>query len=184
MKGTISGTPLKDLIADPAFVLNDIESVIENGQELIKFHFSYPAQKNRPEYKKAFVTLIPEYDWALKNAEHTIGNHRVNIDIEYELNKESIPTIKKYSRTLHFPKEKVDEFYEMTFDDVSYDAIPESNFTLTHFGLPEPKAAMPVQVESRMHLWLIGGAVLLFTSAIGLRWAAVRSNRASIARHS
>lgn len=179
-KREIWNTSLQDLIGDPGFALKEIRSLKEDEQEVVEMIFNRPAKKNQPEFKNATIAFLPEYDWAVKRVEHAIGDSTVKMELQYMLNKESIPAIKKYSRSLHYPKEKVDEYYEMTFDDVSYGAIPEAVFTLKHYGLPEPDVAMPVQVQSRMHLWLIVCACLLFVSAIVLRLIAMRNNQVAM----
>lgn len=57
--------------------------------------------------------------------------------------------------------------YHSTFESRERPSIPESEFTLSAYGLPEPHGARPK--KTRWYLWLGGGAIACLALAVGVR---------------
>jgi hypothetical protein len=79
---------------------------------------------------------------------------------EYQETRDGFPIHKRLvlvSRVVRSP-EKSDD-YEKTYEfDFREGDVPESDFTLAAFGLPEP-LGMAIPKKSRWYLWFIAGGV-------------------------
>lgn len=65
---------------------------------------------------------------------------------------------------------------ELTIESLRFDALPESDFLLSAFGLPEPSKGDTPPPAARWP-WFLGAAMLAFGVAAGLKYASGRSRR-------
>lgn len=73
---------------------------------------------------------------------------------------------------------EVEQRIRHQYHDFSYRPIAEESFRLSHYGLPEPADAPPVNSWGKMlWLWIILAALVLAAAAVGLRRLAQRSRK-------
>jgi hypothetical protein len=168
------GEPLEDLIKEPGFVLKGIAEKSEGTTPTVRVDFEYDSIKRDMHDRDGWMTFVPTENWALQAAEYRPRKDwRVSILNEYRPNRNGRLALYRIQRLIRFSEQKVEENYQYTFDEIEDRAVPESAFMLTEFGLPEPSESVPYP-RSRLHYWLIGGAVTLFVAGVILRRAVRR----------
>jgi desulfoferrodoxin (superoxide reductase-like protein) len=173
---TLEGIPLEELIKDPKFQLHKVtESSGEGGKPTVRVEFSMPPnQEGNGKFERAWVELSPSEDWAVVRAEYTRAkNNRTTIVNEYQRDRDGRARLYRRLQSTWYPEEKVEENYQYTFEELERRDVPEREFSLSAFGLPEPDRPA-VSRGSFIHYWLYGGAAVLFGLAVWLKWKAGR----------
>jgi hypothetical protein len=157
-----NSTEVPMLIKSPNFKLLEVEPARENGDELVKVRFSYTPDEKNP-LRGGSMLLDPQHDWVVRKGEATraAGGKEFTSTIEYSYregsNHHPILTQSRFQQTT---KENNRVFRNnesvQDYDLREQETVPEKEFLLSAFGLPEPPG------EGRAtpwYLWL-GGAGL------------------------
>lgn len=168
--------PLENVITEPSFT---VRGVLErnDGKPIVRVDFDCQAPKYKSTFNRAWMDLCPAEDWALQAAEYYPEDDLlVSITNEYRPNRNGRLSLFRYTRRNRDFKAKYDEVIQFTTEELEDRVVPESEFTVTAFGLPE------LGRSSRSYYWgpqvyLILGSVSLFGLAVLSRWAARRLSR-------
>ncbi len=161
--------PLDELVTDPGFKLNRIEEVSDDGRECLKVHFSGALTRHKQTFLDSWVILDPARDWSILRSEASFARFKLTVENEYWPESGGVSWLRRCQMTNTYPAEHVVENHEYLFDKVEQAAIPASTFLLSSFGMPEPDRPVAAEYRSKLHYWLIGGAVAMFAAAYALR---------------
>ena len=172
---SLLGVSLEEFVGDPDFRIKEISQTADAGKPCTRVEFEYHSPKRKHDLTNAWVTFSHTEDWALLAAEYNPREDwRASIRNEYRVNRSGRVALYRRQYLSRFSKEKIDENYQFTFDELEDRAEPESTFTLSHFGLPEPSDPASPHRAGNAHFWFIGCGLGLVVVAAGLRWAARR----------
>lgn len=173
---------LPDWIADGSFVVSRAEAI---GANLLRVHFTYDKSRKQssdaPDHvKSGYIDFDPGHSHRTMGYEYHLktpfseGTERGTF--EY-LENEGLPLLKKI--TAETPEMRGAKFGLRSSKDIQtykieYNvAIPDEEFRLSFYGLPEPTGVTwkrPVPI----YLWLLLGAGLVAMLALGARYLARR----------
>jgi hypothetical protein len=135
--------PLEGLIADPGFKLKRISEGVDGTKKIVRVEFVAKSAKYKREWRSAWMELCPDENWALQKAEHwPRSDWRQTITNEFRTSKDGQLSpyrsriVSRFSVS-EFSKEEIEQTYQFTLDELEDRVVPESEFTLPAFGLPE-----------------------------------------------
>ncbi len=169
------GQSLFEMVKSPQFRIDRIEEFEQDNLGIIRVWFDCGDKNLTMQVKDARIDLLPQFDWALKSAEFKATDQiRMEIMNDYQPPQNGKIELKSYLRSKHVPIEKVSTFIRFDYDGFEYEPIPDSYFTLSNYGLPEPGELVsnPKSISPRMLLF--AGAFSLFGIAYWFNRAARR----------
>jgi hypothetical protein len=96
---------------------------------------------------------------------------------DYKYGRNDFPLITRISNrfegTVQGTKMQVDTIYD--FELVERDDVPDSEFTLSAFGFPEPFGLEASRSKRNWYLWAGGAGILLIVLAVLIRWRHTRT---------
>lgn len=187
---------LRQAVSDTAFKVTKVTKETQNGQELVRVDHIYNQARHlanddiQQERKHGSLWLDPSRCWCIRRSKvstevSTRGER--NSDSEIELVCETIdhpsgfPILKSVTqqvKILQYKSKRTTEGsskknYELEVND----NVPDREFTLTAFGLPEP-GGEPVKKSIPLFVWILVGAGVCAALALGFRYLARRRTRA------
>jgi hypothetical protein len=172
----VQGVRLIDLIKDPLFTI-DARGVQRNGKELVQLEYDRklvkrdrndPSQTMAAGTEHGIVLLDPEHSWCIR--EYHLNNPDWKIDgtLEYGDEVDGFPILRRCKHTAMNKQGLGTMLITYEFDKLIHRDIPESEFTLSAFGLPEVQ--VPGEQKPRtLWRWLLGIGIVLGMLAILLR---------------
>ena len=141
-----SDQPLHKLITDPRFVFKSVDEVEMDGVKYVRVDCDLPISPTTPHIlKNAYFILDPQNGWAIKESGcdgPTIGN-KMQILHSFRKGSGDFPVIDK-SIILHKNAASSAVVMRITHDvQVIPREISEHEFTLSHYGFPEPDFGTP-----------------------------------------
>jgi hypothetical protein len=167
--------PLDELVTDPGFQLKSIEEVSVDGLKCVKVHFAGALAHHKQTFLDSWVILDPARDWSILRSEASFARFKLTVENEYWPESGGVSWLRRCKMTNTYPAEHIEENTEYSFDKVEQAPIPASTFLLSSFGMPEPDRPVAADYRSKVHYWLIGGAVAMFAAAYALRRRASRA---------
>ncbi len=168
--------PLDELVTDPGFQLKRIEEVSVDDLKCLKVHFAGALARHKQTFLDSWVILDPARDWSILRSEAAFARFKLNMENEYWPESGGVSWLRHCKMTNTYPVEHIEENHEYSFDKVEQAPIPASTFLLSSFGMPEPNQPIAANYRSTTHFWFIGAAMVLFASALAVRWAARRAD--------
>jgi len=166
---------LIDLLKDPLFTF-DVHAVQRNGKELVQLEYDRQLVKQNQQgsaHKKVIGTehgtilLDPERCWSIQEHHFENPDWKGNSFLEYGEERDGFPIIHRCKHTATH-KQLGTRLTIYEFDKFIHRDIPESEFTLSAFGLPEMQ--VPGEQKPRtLWRWLIGIGLILGMLAVLLR---------------
>ena len=168
-------------IKDPNFTLNKVTSVTRNERQAVKVEFAYrsPADKPRIPSLNGWVLYDPQRFWVI---------HEYNVQVEWTSSGVKASTVATYEYEvtadgLPIPKQVIQRFTpvggvdrESRFEfDLKESNVPENDFTLSAFGLPEPTS---IHRPIPWYLWAALAGGICLSLAVLFRWLARRTKTA------
>ena len=169
---------LPQVVQSKGFRCISVDPEPTNGEELVRLTFSFTPE-GRIRLKGGWLVLDPSHYWVIRKGEieSDLGEQRdgkakwtVESDYREGLNRHPIP-VKRAQKGKIWEKDRLiseQEFLYHSFDYRERVSIPENEFTLSAYGLPEPHWVRPK--TKPWYLWLgIAGIVCLALGA-GVFW--------------
>lgn len=166
-------------ITDPGFTLKHVTSIIRKDRQAVKVEFDCPSRTDKPKFPslKGWVLYDPQRMWVIHeyNAQFEWASLKTKASVvvtcDYEESAGGFPIPKRITRRLT-PVGGVDRESQYEFDLKEAD-VPESDFTLSAFGLPEPPGVR--RPRKYLFLWFaIAGTVCLSVASM---WRRLRQRR-------
>lgn len=181
------------LIKQPEFSVKEVTPVQKGGTELVRLEFTnLPHTVTRQNYKEqaipddwinvsgGWVLLDPAHYWVFREFHVEFedpGNHaRTDVEnrFEYKDGQNGLPILSKIEG--HYTGHKGGEMSPRTileqrstteFDLAERDDVPESDFTLSAYGFPEPPSLQP---KIPLFVWIALAGLLCLVGAMTIRW--------------
>jgi hypothetical protein len=196
---TLAYAPISELFAYEGFSVGNVSRVGDGPGERLRVEFDTgPVAKPRTRRRGWFI-VSPAEAWVLCSFELTLGPRMIKRGtITYSGTEDGVPLPKQAVYThevLAGPDQKAPpkkiapgsqganngdsagtsvETYD--FDELTLASMPDADFTLTAFGLPEVGAAAR-RAPGNLTLWMFGLACAAMAAAVALRAAAARLRR-------
>jgi hypothetical protein len=194
--GTIS---LRQAVSDPSFKVTNVAKETQHNQELVRVDHIYNHVFHRPNNDlhtrtQGSLWLDPSRCWCIRrfkaSDESTINGERVS-ELERDLVCETVdhpsgfPILKSITDTIKATNlknhQKNDMIKKTDYELEVNDRVPDSEFTLSAFGLPEPTGMEPVKKPIPIYLWILLAAGVCGALAIAFRSLARRKHLADTA---
>lgn len=176
----VSALPLPELFNHRSFSIGSVKNLTtEDGLAVVRIEFSFkPYLKKEPimyvALESGTVTLVPSQFWRVLECEviHKYSNGIKYWKGSYDVDLiDGVPILKTARVTTRSPRdngEVTEEEYLSTCDLRLKEGVPEVDFYLTAFDLPEPVGIIP-PARSRSWLWISLAAVVILCVAISFR---------------
>jgi hypothetical protein len=177
------------LLSNPHFTVRGVSTQTRNGVSLLKVEFDFPIEptsdtrrKGDRDYRgfEGFFLVSPEEKWVLYEFEY---REKAGVPlflnrgtVEYQGTSDGFPNPKRVTRqTLKLPERNVVETHSYDFLDFRLAEVPDREFTLAAFGIPE-EAAHPSKVARSRGLgyWLLALALAALAAAVFFKMTASR----------
>lgn len=163
------------LVKDPQFKVKSATSEVSEGRNLVRIEFSRQSgvvtQERSPI--QGWVLLDPDQSWVIKECEYDVelpgAQHaKVRFENKYKATSEGLPIpLMHLKRAKYSDAEGSSESEtEHKFNLFQREFVPEHEFSLSAFGLPEPKGKEISQPATRWYIWLTLAAVLVACGAM------------------
>lgn len=135
---TIEGVPLEQLVSDPTFV---VESVADQSPK-DEFQVRFQSRVGPDEWTTitgGTLSFQPQKYWLLGGYDLQLQSRTAGTASARMTYRElgSLPVVEQWSLDYQFEgDEPIRNLHELTWSD---NACPDEQFTLSHFGLPEPE---------------------------------------------
>ncbi len=157
---------IEKIVQDKNFEILKSESVLENGKNYRKIFFKFQEKKSEGIVSNSTgsITFDSDLAWVIKYGEiaslDSLGEKLTKtVMFEYEEKKE-LPLLKsrKEHLVIYDPKTKEEVIMDLNFNfstKLLDKPLPESEFTLSHFGLPEPIGVTWPKPPTPPYVWLL-----------------------------
>jgi hypothetical protein len=180
------------LLSNPRFVIRDVSNFEFHGRDLLKVDFDFfkdpPSEERRKVVSdsklfEGFFLVCPgqkwvlyEYEWRAKTGD---PQYVFKGDVEYQGTLDDFPIMKRVTRRrLRLPGREVAQTQTYDFLEFLFTDVPEQEFTLSAFGIPEA-VSQPAEVtrSNRLGHWFLGLSVVALGAAVLSRFALSRLKR-------
>ena len=183
----IPSFPLQGLDG-PGFTVKQVSPVIRDGEHLVKAEVDYrrPTEKSLVYSLTGWVLYIPKRSWVIREYsfqfqlrgvppgdDESTASAAVGVTYSYNDGDDEFPVPKRVVRWLNMkPLGGTDSELQADYN-LTESESPESDFTLSAFGLPEPWGSQPTELRRRpWHIWAAGlGIVCLGMALLMRRWS-------------
>jgi len=167
---------LAELVKQPSFRIVKAEELKEHGRSLVRISFdNRHSSEANPFFpiQSGSVTLDPQWCWCVRDG--TILNRYAQGESRAQVSVTAISAPGRIGTPI--PKRAVAEteaLYKPMKGSLLTDFAlsvpvslpPDSDFTLSAFGFPEPT---PQRAGSRLYIWLFVGGIVCLIAGIGIR---------------
>jgi hypothetical protein len=164
----------------PKFSISSVAETARGGKRALSVHFDCPLDEAlRTGGYEGKLVVLPDEKWVVVQFEYRPkkkGNIHTG-EIEYEGAFEGFPIPKRVTASWLEPGNQTPlllSTYE--FKNMRFEALPEKEFTLSAFGLPEVDAVTPRRTGA-LERWLFGAALVALSIAVMLWTASARVGR-------
>ena len=179
----LRGKPLGTLIHEPEFKLTACEGATHDGSELCKVSFEYtptPDKAKLTAMRGGWFLLDPEQHWAIVEYEikpaPKIWTAILGSNVYGDVSK-GFPLLRETRHRIVGTDGHWDE--NAVFTKLAYrESIPEAEFGLAQYGLPEPYGPLDSGKSMRGPILILAG--LLAIAVAGLLYYRVRNARAAM----
>lgn len=189
---TVGAVPLAQFVIAPMYEFTKVTKEMEDGRELIRIDYtsSYNDSQTESQSKGSGSLLLdPSHCWCLRRLKTSSKSTRKGAPvrdaehiIEFEVieHPSGFPVVKtQLSRDITYLYKTKKRWVSTTKTDYEWkvdDTVPDSEFTLTAFGLPEP-GSEPVKKTVPLYVWVLVAAGVCAALALGFRYLAQRRSR-------
>jgi hypothetical protein len=178
---------LRQIVQNPSFKVTNVAKEIQNGQELIRidhiYNYVLPASQDRHVQARGSLWLDPSRSWCIrryKSSDQTTTGAERDSETEVEVVCKTIddpsgfPILKSTTedvRIINFKNhQKLEETRTTDYELEVNDRVPDNEFTLTAFGLPEPGGEEPMKRPTPFYIWILAAAGVFAVLALGFRY--------------
>jgi hypothetical protein len=187
--------PLSQILADTHFKIRKMSKRFENDRELVRIDYQAVRDPSGMRFVySGWVDLDPSRCWCIVRAKGSREVTRKNgksagdsfTEVEHEMidHPSGFPLVKtstaRVTQHIYEGKERKEKTknsrVRIDYEWEVNDHVPDSEFTLTAYGLPEP-GSDPVKKSSPLYVWIILAAGISFGLGAGFRFLARRRAR-------
>lgn len=173
----VQGFRMLDIIKNPQLTITNVLGVQRNGKELVQLEYDRqlveydrqdPSQKKITGTEHSIVFLDPERYWCIREYHFDNPDWKGDGSLEYGDADDGFPILRRCTHTATHHKGYGTMLITYEFDKLVHRDIPESEFTLSAFGMPELQ--LPGEQKPRtLWRWLIGIGIALGALAVLFR---------------
>jgi hypothetical protein len=177
---------LPDLIEDADFSVQSATPVVRDRNTLVRVEFTtrpklwrrklHPNITDWMNLHGGWILFDPMRYWIIREFQVKVHTGRPQSDdnstsvtkgkFDYKEGQDGFPILTRIARQWEqYQVENIQEFQLIERDDV-----PESEFTLTAFGFPEPADLQTLRSGPRLYLWAGGAGILCLALGVVFRW--------------
>ncbi|HET6575839.1 MAG TPA: hypothetical protein VFG68_19715 [Fimbriiglobus sp.] len=188
------GYPLSTLLASPGSKVISVEaSPIDGSLARVVFSFTDSSRPGFVSSYSGWLDLEPAAGWCVRqydcrmtlDAQGKTVSKRFICTNEYEKIDGSLSVLTRVQCIDSDIKPDGGEINRQRrtfrFDTRYVDSVPDSEFTLTAFGLREPVGLAPEQTATPVYIWLLAAAGMFGVLALLFRWLVRRRSAAHVA---
>ncbi len=187
--GLTFGNPIKSLprgLESGELKVVSVKSVSEHDQEYVRVAFSYSPKKSKGSFlREGWLDLDPTHDWVIIKGEtswNPVQGNKVKqlFAMTYVDGSDHHPIPKELVTTTTGRNENgpIGNENRATFALYEAKSVPDSHFTLTAFGLPEPPWYNPPP-QRRWYLWVGAAGIGCLLLGFALRRATRKGSAAA-----
>jgi hypothetical protein len=181
---------LSQLVVDSSYKFLKVSKEQDNERELVRLDYTYVYDNPKPGNQAkggGSLFLDPSQCWCIRRAKRSsrmMSNGVPQVDQEHEIEFETIdhpsgfPLVKtqtsRDSVYSYKTKKRLVTTSRIDYEWEVNDSVPDSEFTLSAFGLPEP-AGETVKKPIPFYVWILIGAGVCAALALGFRYLARRA---------
>jgi hypothetical protein len=190
---TILTVPLSEVFFHPSFTVMRTLKTMEKGEERLQIDYKYlynEAKLGVESTGRGSILLDPSRCWCIHRSKYSGTTKRKGTpvsdateEIEFEIidHLSGFPLVKTKTQNTNSYNYNIKK-KRLSTRRVDYqwdvnDSVPNSEFTLSAFGLPEPIGTEPLN-SSHTWLWLLVGALSAAALALLFVWLKHRHSRA------
>jgi hypothetical protein len=167
------GKSFAEWLKEPGFTVEDVFETHRADKDCVCLKFSY----NPPDPRKANGRMQngsfyfdPKTYWSFQGFEFTMPSNGFSGVVEYGDPVDGFPVLRRVVERITYkgPEGSAERTTMCVFQIVSRCTTPAEQFTLTAFGMPEPKTT-PKAGRSRSWMWMLGAALATGISAVMIR---------------
>lgn len=176
-------TRLSQLVTKDSFKVKKISKTSRDGYDLMQVDFNFDDKKQGIQ-SSGSLYLDPNHCWCIRRISESSVKmlngkpfFKYQKDVDYQIvdHPSGFPLIKSMNLQSHgySGKEKNGATYKAEYEWEINDHVPNSEFTLTTFGLPEP-VGVTWEKPTPWYLWFLAAAGVCFVLAIFFRYLSRR----------
>ncbi|MHB1425177.1 MAG: hypothetical protein ACYC3I_18555 [Gemmataceae bacterium] len=185
------GRSLRQAVSDPSFTVTKVAKETLDRQELIRVDYMYNYESGGAQVReRGSLWLDPSRCWCIRKDNHSSVESRrkgLNLERQVEIACETIEhpsgfpilkSVKEHFKSIAHQSDVTRRFeraFENDYNLEVNDSIPDSEFTLSAFGLPEPAGTEPVKKPIPMYVWILVAAGVCVALALSFRYLAHRA---------
>jgi hypothetical protein len=176
---SICGIKLSEIMKDPSFSIKRVEEIEKGGVKCYQIFYAFHP-KGELRFRDGWVVVCPGRGWEVESfsseADHPNGRHLVDYltgAVEYGRTEGGVALPTRV--TLNVMGTLREEF---VFDEIKHVDIPESEFTLAAYGLPDPVRPAVASDPAGVSVWFYVAAVICLLAAVALIWRSRRPKAA------
>jgi hypothetical protein len=168
----VNGESLSKFIKDPNVTILDVRGVQRDGREMAQMEYTQQLKKRDQQngVEHGSVVLDPEHFWCVREYHSDLPDNNFDGIVEYGEDVDGFPILRREQDTTTYKDGmftgKLVITYE--FDNLVHRDIPESEFTLSAFDLPEMQLPGE-QKPPTLWRWLISIGIAFSVMAVLLR---------------
>jgi hypothetical protein len=173
----VQHAPLTDWVKKPGFITK-VGEAVRDGRKLVRVDFEFTEKLDSKDYKvPGWMLLDPDHfsciiEYQLDYPEHEQDVFNVlHVANEVTTGAQGLPILKRVTFKDSSSKPRGTEvgFREVVYEYDFHESanVPDDEFTLSAFGLPEPQGVV-WEKPSRWYLWFFGFAVLFLAGGAAL----------------
>ncbi len=166
----VFGTPIAKFMAEPSFVLGKVSEVVQGDHKYLKLEYRTHPKKEYPAVP-GWLVVSPDQGWVLVEDVAFLGLHeniRRESHIEYGKTVDGIPLPRVVSYDHPYYHRR------MVFDRFEHGPVPEREFTLSAFGLPELDKPESSDHKGNPALWFFLISVAFLSVAAAFKYKSFR----------
>jgi hypothetical protein len=186
---------LRLTVSDPFFKVTKFAKEIQNGREMVQVDYIYNHEHGDSHVRnRGSLWLDPSQCWCIRRSKFSIeattrGERSADTDADVVCetldHPSGFPILKSVTEQFKIfqykSKRKTEGSSKKDYELEVNTNVPDSEFTLSAFGLPEPGGAEPVKKPIPMYIWILIAAGVCGALAFAFRYLARRKHLAGTA---
>ncbi len=161
----LNARSLSDWLTRPGFQIDGVTPLVQGDETLVEVKFTYkdPGPDRKQDLAGGRFVVDPNHHWTIHEFQTGMWWGVVKASLRYKGDLDGFPQVAEKT-TLLAGNDKSSLKRELQFKKLARETVPEAEFQMTSFGLPEPKFA-PAPTNMTPY-WFLLVAVVLAVAAI------------------
>ncbi len=169
---TLADVPLREVMTDPSFAIKRISAVPIGTKQCVKIDYDYAPKDHL--IGGGWLVVSPQEGWVIRSYRCQLDRAFPDRSTQCEVEYGEPPTGPPFPRRVSYVQRgPTDNDYLAEFEDIETKETPESEFSITSYGLPDLASLRKPRARTNAALWYLATALGLLAAAFILRnWGA------------